>query len=101
MSAVVGVALACAAGVAAWSLTSSYDDLVAHPARYGSAWDAQVGNVGSLAQQETTRANLAAIPGITGGTSLSLGYTRFATGTAAGELWIDDVAVNDKQIGCQ
>lgn len=42
-----------------------------------------------------------AIPGITGGTSLSLGYNRFATGTAAGELWIDDVAVNDKQIGCQ
>ena len=42
-----------------------------------------------------------AIPGITGGTQLSLGYTRFATGSGAGELWIDDVAVSDKQIGCQ
>lgn len=42
-----------------------------------------------------------AIPGITGGTTLSLGYTRYATGSAAGEMWIDDVAVNDTQIGCQ
>ena len=40
------------------------------------------------------------VPGITGGTSLQLGYNRFATGTGAGEIWYDDVAVNDTQIGC-
>ena len=43
------------------------------------------------------------IPGITGGTSLSLGYQRFATASGANtasELWIDDVAVNSTQIGC-
>lgn len=39
-------------------------------------------------------------PGITGGTSLLIGYNRFATGSGAGEMWIDDVAVNDTQIGC-
>jgi hypothetical protein len=39
-------------------------------------------------------------PGITGGTSLSLGFQRFATATAAADLWIDDVAVNTSQIGC-
>ena len=40
------------------------------------------------------------IPGITGGTSLSLGFERFATATAAGDIWIDDVAVGTSQIGC-
>jgi hypothetical protein len=39
-------------------------------------------------------------PGITGGTSLSLGFQRFATASAAADLWIDDVAVNTSQIGC-
>ena len=39
-------------------------------------------------------------PGITGGTSLSLGFQRFATATAAADLWIDDVAVGPSQIGC-
>ena len=39
-------------------------------------------------------------PGITGGTSLSLGFQRFATASAAADLWIDDVAVNPTQIGC-
>ena len=63
-SAIVGVAFAAAAGVAAWSLVSSYDQLRAEPARYGSAWDAQVGNVGSLSQQVDTRARLESIPGI-------------------------------------
>lgn len=34
-------------------------------------------------------------------TSLRIGYERFQTGTAAGEIWIDDVAINSTQIGCQ
>lgn len=40
-------------------------------------------------------------PGATGVTSLSFGYQRWQTGKAAGDLWIDDIAVNDKQIGCK
>ncbi len=64
-SAVIGCALASAAGVAAWSLSSSYDDLVAHPARYGSVWAAQVGNVASVEQQIATRERIAAVPGVT------------------------------------
>ncbi len=63
-SAVIGAAIASAAGVAAWTLVSSYDGLRAHPARYGSSWDAKVGNVGNGAQQLDTRERLAAIPGI-------------------------------------
>ena len=63
-SAVAGVALASIAGLAAWTLTSSYDDLVASPARYGSTWDATVGNVSSEQQAAETRAALEAIPGI-------------------------------------
>jgi hypothetical protein len=39
-------------------------------------------------------------PGIKGVTSLSLGWQRWQAG-AAGEMWIDDVAVSDKQIGCK
>lgn len=39
-------------------------------------------------------------PGIKGVTSLSLGWQRWQAG-AAGEMWIDDIAVGDKQIGCQ
>lgn len=39
-------------------------------------------------------------PGITGGTALSLGFQRFATASGAADLWIDDVAVNPTQIGC-
>jgi putative ABC transport system permease protein len=63
-SAVVGVAFATAAGIAALSLAASYDDLRADPARYGSAWDAQVGNVGDESQQTATRSRLEAIDGI-------------------------------------
>ena len=63
-SAIVGVAFASAAGVAAWSLVTSYGDLRAEPARYGSPWDALVGNVGSASQQVDTRARLDSIPGI-------------------------------------
>jgi hypothetical protein len=72
-SAVVGTIAATAAGVAALAVTSSYEDLLAHPARLGSAWDATVGNVGSEQQEIDTRAALAAIPGIdvTGITTLS------------------------------
>ena len=40
-SAIAGVALAAAAGIAAWSLVASYDDLVARPERYGATWDAR------------------------------------------------------------
>ena len=40
-------------------------------------------------------------PGATGATALSLGFQRFATASAAADLWIDDVAVNSTQIGCK
>lgn len=63
-AAVVGVAIATTVGVGAWTLLDSYDELVADPARYGSNWDAQVGNVGSADQAADTRQRLAAIPGI-------------------------------------
>ncbi len=63
-SAIVGVAFAAAAGVAAWSLVTSYDELRAEPASYGSAWDAVVGNVGSPSQQVDTRARLESVSGI-------------------------------------
>lgn len=63
-SAITGVAVACATGIAAWSLSSSYDDLLATPARYGTTWDALVGNVGSGQQQADTRSALESIPGI-------------------------------------
>ena len=39
-------------------------------------------------------------PGVTGATALSLGFQRFSTATGAADLWIDDVAVNSTQIGC-
>jgi len=39
-------------------------------------------------------------PGGKGFTALYLGYQRFQTG-GAGDLWIDDVAVNPTQIGCK
>jgi putative ABC transport system permease protein len=70
-SAVIGAALASAAGITAWSLVSSYDDLAAHPARYGSGWDAQVGNVGSVSQRDDTERRLASIPGINAATVLT------------------------------
>ncbi len=63
-SAVVGVALACAAAVAAWSLVASYGALLGSPERYGATWDVQVGNVGSEEQEIETKAKLQAIPGI-------------------------------------
>jgi hypothetical protein len=40
------------------------------------------------------------MPGETGITSLILGFQRFQTGSAASDLWIDDVAVDTNQIGC-
>lgn len=33
-------------------------------------------------------------------TALLLGFQRFQAGPSAGEIWIDDVAVNASQIGC-
>jgi hypothetical protein len=36
----------------------------------------------------------------TGSTSLAFGYQRFQAGTAAGEIWIDDIAINTTQVGC-
>ncbi len=32
--------------------------------------------------------------------TLQIGYQRFQDGTSAGEIWLDDIAINDKQIGC-
>lgn len=63
-AAMAGVAVATAVGVAAFTLVASYDQLLAEPARYGSTWDAQVGNVGSAEQDARTKERLAAIPGI-------------------------------------
>ncbi|MEO7035351.1 MAG: hypothetical protein ABI548_15610 [Polyangiaceae bacterium] len=40
-------------------------------------------------------------PGAKGGTALLLGFQRFGTGSASADVWYDDVAVNDTQIGCQ
>jgi len=39
-------------------------------------------------------------PGASGGTSLNFGFQRFQTG-ASGEIWYDDIAVGDSQIGCK
>ena len=64
-SAVVGVAVAAAMGIAAWSLLASYDGLVADPENYGAGWDAIVGNVANEDQAAATQARLAAITGIT------------------------------------
>ena len=93
-SAVVGVALATAAGVAAWSLVASYDDLVATPSAYGADWDAQVGNVGSPRQEVETQARLAAIPGIRAvGILSSSGIAESDAATlVAGQPFLGDVA---------
>jgi hypothetical protein len=40
-------------------------------------------------------------PGITGASSLSIGFQRWQTGNAAGDIWVDDIAVNASQIGCK
>ena len=92
-SAIVGVAFAAAAGVAAWSLVTSYDDLRAEPARYGSSWDAQVGNVGSLSQESDTRVRLESIPGIEAvGLLSTLGIRDDPNFTVfAGEPFLGDV----------
>ncbi len=63
-SAIAGVAVASAIGVAAWSLTASYQDLRAAPARYGATWDVSVGNDADAEQAASTHERLAAIPGI-------------------------------------
>jgi hypothetical protein len=73
VSAIVGTMFATAAGVAALAVVASYDDLLGNPIRFGSPWDATVGNVGSEQQDLDTRAALEALPGIdvTGITTLS------------------------------
>jgi hypothetical protein len=40
-------------------------------------------------------------PGVANPTAMYLGMNRFQTGGTAGDIWIDDVALSDKQIGCQ
>jgi hypothetical protein len=40
-------------------------------------------------------------PGMKGVTALSFGWQRWQTGGGPGEMWIDDIAVGDKQIGCE
>jgi putative ABC transport system permease protein len=92
-SAIVGVAVAAAVAVAAWSLVTSYDELRAEPARYGSGWDAQVGNVGSMSQRDDTHARLESIPGIAAVGILSIegipGDSAFTI--FAGEPFMGDV----------
>ncbi len=93
-SAVIGVAIASAAGIAATSLMSSYHELIADPARYGSTWDAQVGNVGNPTQAEETKAKLAGIPGIRAvGVRSGTGIGDDPTATLfAAEPFLGDVA---------
>jgi len=47
------------------------------------------------------KAGAAKGPGVNNPTALYLGMQRFQSGGAAGDIWIDDVALSDKQIGCQ
>jgi hypothetical protein len=72
-SAIVGTMAAATAGIAAIAVTASYDDLLEHPGRFGSTWDATVANVGSRQQEIDARRALEAIPGIdvTGITTMS------------------------------
>jgi hypothetical protein len=42
-----------------------------------------------------------AAPGVSNPTQLSIGYQRWQTGSAAGELWVDDIAINPTQVGCK
>jgi hypothetical protein len=79
-SAVVGVAVAAATTVGAWSLDASFGRLIADPVRYGVTCDAIVGNVGSPSQQDATQATLRAIPGISvAGLNTSGGITAGGT----------------------
>lgn len=93
-SAVIGVALAAAAGIAAWSLVASYDDLVARPERYGSTWDALVANVGDESQEADTRAKLDEIPGIraVGLKSVTGVFISDTATIVAGEPYLGDIA---------
>ncbi len=47
------------------------------------------------------KAGAAKGPGLSNPTAIYLGMQRFQSGGAAGDIWIDDVAIGDKQIGCQ
>jgi hypothetical protein len=40
-------------------------------------------------------------PGMPGITALRFGWQRWQTGGGDGEMWIDDIAISDKQIGCE
>ena len=61
----IGCAAAAAAAVAATVLVGSLGALVDHPARYGFAWDAQVGNFGSRQQTTDGIARLRRVPHVT------------------------------------
>ena len=61
----IGCVAASAAAVAATILIGSLGALVEHPARYGFAWDAQVGNFGSRQQASDGIALLRRVPHIT------------------------------------
>ena len=64
-AAVASCVAAAAAVVAAAVLVGSLDSLVDHPARYGFAWDAQVGNFGSSEQAADGLERMKAVPHIT------------------------------------
>lgn len=40
-------------------------------------------------------------PGTANPTAIYAGMQRFQSSGAAGDIWIDDVALSDTQIGCQ
>ncbi|MEO8900288.1 MAG: hypothetical protein ABI488_01700 [Polyangiaceae bacterium] len=52
-------------------------------------------------KQSLTKGTAGDAPGAKGGTALLLGFQRFGKGSAGADVWYDDVAVNDTQIGCQ
>ena len=69
-AAVVACVAAAGSAVAALVLVTSLGALVAHPARYGFAWDAQVGNFGSSQQAADGLRLVRKVPHITGAVGL-------------------------------
>jgi ABC-type lipoprotein release transport system permease subunit len=63
-TAVSGTALAIATVVAAATVTTSLDELLAKPERYGVTWDINVGNNGSPEDQAASFERLLEVPGV-------------------------------------
>ena len=63
-SAVGAIAVVTMTAIAGVAVVTSYDRIVAEPARYGAPWDAVVGNNGSVAEVDQTAAALARVHGV-------------------------------------